>query len=334
LNREVLLQLIDKYLAGETSAEEQQLLHNYFDSFQQSTDWNELELGSRHIMEQQLLQQLQQGLQTSTASRKTYVYRLGNKWLVAAGILAFLLCSYLLWALLYKWNSTIATLEVVTGLQERKQVKLADGTAIWLEPGSRLNYPKAFNDSIRQVTISGEAFFEVAKNPHQPFVIHTGAIRTRVLGTSFAVKAYDTAIQEVAVVTGRVMVQVNEQSNTDAQVITIVANQKASWNNRHHRLEKIELPSTLYYAQRRYGKFIYQGETVAAVIDDIAHQYNVQVQFDAAIGTCTFYGGFDIKQPVGKVLNTLAAALNTQLIKDNAQDTYRLPGGGCFSTKL
>jgi ferric-dicitrate binding protein FerR (iron transport regulator) len=223
---------------------------------------------------------------------------------------------------------------VLTGLQERKQVQLSDGTAIWLEPGSRLLYPEKFSSSIRDVTFLGEAFFEVAKDAKRPFVIHTGTIRTYVLGTSFAVKAYDTAMQEVAVVTGKVKVQVEQPLKKGGQAITVVANQKASWNNSSRRLETLQLPSTLYYAQRRYGKFIYQGETVAAVLDDIAHQYNVQVQYDTAIGACTFYGDFDIKQPVIKVLNTLAAALNTQLIKEKTSNTYRLVGGGCFSTRL
>ena len=334
MTRDVLLQLIDKYLAGKASPEEQDLLHNYFESFQQSTDWNEQELGTRDAMEQQLLLQLRASLGVKTSTSKANVYSLRRKWLLAAGILAALVGCYLFWALLSKGNNKVVMREVFTGLQERKQIRLADGTAIWLEPGSRLLFPEKFSDSIRDVTFLGEAFFEVAKDAQKPFVIHTGTIRTLVLGTSFAVKAYDTTMQEVAVVTGKVKVQVDQQAKTGGQAVTVVPNQKASWNNSSRRLETLQLPSTQYYAQRRYGKFIYQGEAVAAVLDDIAHQYNVQVQYDTAIGACTFYGDFDIKQPVTKVLNTLAAALNTQLIKDKAPNTYRLVGGGCFATRL
>lgn len=334
MNREAFLRLIDKFLTGKASAEEQQLLHNYFESFQQTAGWHEEELGSRNDLEQKLINQLSLALGEKTGSKKAGVFRIGKRWMLAAGFLAVLIGSYLLWNLLHKFLSPATSKEVVTGMQERKQVRLADGTAIWLEPGSRLSYPEKFNDSIREITFAGEAFFEVAKNPDRPFIIHTGTIRTRVLGTSFTVKAYDSSTQEVAVVTGRVSVQADSKTTAGIQAITVIPNQKAKWIHNDRHLEIIQLPSTLYYAQRRYGKFIYQGETVAAVLDDIQHQYNVLIHYDTAVGACTFYGDFDIRQPVGKVLNSMAAALNAQLTKESQQNTYRLLGGGCFPIKL
>lgn len=335
MNRKAFLRLIDKFLAGKTSAEEEQLLHNYFASFQQSSGWNEQQLGPRDDMEQKLIDQLRESLGKKEMEKKARVVTIRKQWMLAAGILAVIIGGYLLWNQLGRQLHSAATMkEVVTGINERKQLQLADGTTIWMEPGSQLHYPEQFRDSTREIDFSGEAFFEVAKNPQHPFIIHTGTIRTRVLGTSFTVKAYDPSTQEVAVVTGRVLVQPDKKTTASTHSVTVVPNQKASWNNRDQRLETIQLPSTLYYAQRRYGKFIYQGETVSAVLDDIRHQYNVRVQIDAAAGNCTFYGDFDIKQPVSKVLNTLAAALNAQLIKEDGQDTYRLKGGGCFTTRL
>jgi transmembrane sensor len=335
LNRETLLQLINKFLAGKTSADEEQLLHNYFNSFQQSSAWDEAQLGSRDVMEQKLRSRLRESIGNHSTDKKARLFHFRKKLLLAAASVVMLLGGYLLWSHLSSLLHRPANIQqIITGLQERKQVQLADGTTIWLEPGSSLHYPTQFNNSTREITFSGEAFFEVAKNREKPFIIHTGTIRTQVLGTSFTVKAYAPARQEVTVVTGRVMVQADSQTKTNIQPLTVTPNQQACWNNQRQQLEKKELPSTLYYAQRRYGKFIYQGETVSAVLDDIKHQYNVQVQYDAALGSCTFYGDFDIKQPVGNVLNTLAAALNTTLIKEQEQNSYRLTGGGCMSTRL
>ncbi len=330
MNREAFLQLIDKFLAGKASAEEEQLLYNYFESFQQSSGWNEQELGPHDAMEQKLLNKLSQALVKKTGSPKAGVFRIGKKWMLAAAFLAVFIGGYLLWNMLNKFHGPAALKEVVTGIEERKQVQLGDGTAIWLEPGSRLSYPEKFTDSIREITFTGEAFFDVAKNPDRPFIIHTGTIHTRVLGTSFTVKAYDSLSQEVAVVTGRVSVQADRKMTAGMQPVMVIPNQKASWNNKDRRIEKIQLSSTSYYAQRRYGKFIYQGETVASVLDDIQHQYNVQLHYDPSMKACTFYGDFDTRQPVGKVLNYLATALNAQLTKESAQNTYRLRGGGCF----
>jgi ferric-dicitrate binding protein FerR (iron transport regulator) len=330
LNREAFLQLIDKFLAGKASAEEEQLLYNYFESFQQSSGWNEQELGPHDTMEQKLMNKLSRALVKKTSSSKAGVFHIGKKWMLAAGFVAVFIGGYLLWNMLNKFHRLAAMKEVVTGAEERKQVRLKDGTAIWLEPGSRLNYPEKFTDSVREITFTGEAFFDVAKNPDRPFIIHTGTIHTRVLGTSFTVKAYDSLSQEVAVVTGRVSVQADRKMTAGMQPIMLVPNQKASWNNKDGRIEKIQLSSTSYYAQRRYGKFIYQGETVASVLDDIQHQYNVQLHYDPAMKTCTFYGDFDTRQPVDKILNYLATALNAQLTKGPTQNTYRLLGGGCF----
>lgn len=333
MNRETLLQLIDRFLAGKTSPDEEQLLHNYFNSFQQSSVWDEAQLGSRDAMEQKLRSRLRESMGSQVTGKKARLFHFSKQKLLAAASVVVLLGGYLLWNHLAGiWRHPANLQQAVTGLQERKQVHLADGTIIWLEPGSSLHYPAQFNNSTREITFSGEAFFEVAKDPEKPFIIHTGTIRTQVLGTSFTVKAYIPASQEVTVVTGRVMVQADDKTKTAVQPLTVTPNQQACWNNQ--RLEKKELPSSLYYSQRRYGKFIYQGETVSAVLDDIMHQYNVQIQFDTALGACTFYGDFDIKQPVDNVLSTLAVALNTSLIKEKEQNNYRLTGGGCNSTRL
>lgn len=326
MNREELLQLIDRFLEGKTSADEEQLLINYYNSFQQSSEWDEEQLGSRDAMEQKLRHRLRESIGHSSTDKKGRLFQFNKQkiWAAAASVI-MLLGGYLLWNRLRDQRQPSANLQhLVTGLQERKRVQLSDGTTIWLEPGSSLHYPGQFIDSTREVTFSGEAFFEVAKNPAKPFIIHTGTIRTRVLGTSFTVQAYAPARQEVTVVTGRVLVEADSKTKSTVQPLTVTPSQQACWNHQRRQLDKKELPNTAYYAQRRYGKFIYQGEPVSAVLDDIMHQYNVQIQFDAALGANTFYGDFDRKQPVTSILNTLAAALNATVIKVKDQNSYRL----------
>ncbi len=67
---------------------------------------------------------------------------------------------------------------------------MPDGSTVWLNAGSKLNYDKSFGTKLREVTLTGEAFFDVVKNPDQPFVIHTHRIDVKVLGTQFNVKSY------------------------------------------------------------------------------------------------------------------------------------------------
>jgi transmembrane sensor len=80
--------------------------------------------------------------------------------------------------------------EVTIGNGSNSHFQLPDGSMVWLNAGSRLNYEKIKQTGLREVYLTGEAFFDVVKNPARPFIIHTATIDVKVLGTSFNVKAY------------------------------------------------------------------------------------------------------------------------------------------------
>jgi transmembrane sensor len=80
--------------------------------------------------------------------------------------------------------------EVVTRNGSKTNLLLPDGSIVWLNAGSRLTYDSLYGTKLREVTLSGEAYFDVVKNPGKPFIIHTGKINIKVLGTVFDVKSY------------------------------------------------------------------------------------------------------------------------------------------------
>jgi transmembrane sensor len=80
--------------------------------------------------------------------------------------------------------------EVITRNGSKSNILLPDGSSVWLNAGSRLTYDSMYGTSLREVTLSGEAYFDVVKNPKKPFIIHTGKINIRVLGTIFNVRSY------------------------------------------------------------------------------------------------------------------------------------------------
>lgn len=87
----------------------------------------------------------------------------------------------------------------------KSTIELTDGSKIWLNADSRISYPPVFAGNTREVYLHGEAFFEVAKNPLRPFIIHLANGTIRVLGTSFNVRAYDNEkLVETSVATGKV----------------------------------------------------------------------------------------------------------------------------------
>ncbi|MCL5129267.1 FecR family protein [Algibacter sp. L4_22] len=116
---------------------------------------------------------------------------------------------------------------------EQTKVTLPDGSLVILNGESYIAYPKQFNDSIREVTLKGQAFFDVSKNPDKPFVIQSGNITTKVLGTSFNIREGD-AMVEVIVSTGRVNVVSQTQS------VYLNPNQKVTYKNTSNKLYKTD----------------------------------------------------------------------------------------------
>jgi transmembrane sensor len=87
-------------------------------------------------------------------------------------------------------GATARLTQVQTRMGTRTNLLLPDGTTVWLNAGSTLTYPLPFTGPNREVILEGEAFFDVAKNPTHPFIVHASSVNIRVLGTSFDVKAY------------------------------------------------------------------------------------------------------------------------------------------------
>ena len=96
---------------------------------------------------------------------------------------------------------------------QKTKVYLADGSIAWLNADTRITYRRHFKDSIRGIELSGEAYFEVAKDPSKPFVVTSGALSVRALGTSFNVSAYpDQPKTQVSLLTGSVKIEMINNS--------------------------------------------------------------------------------------------------------------------------
>ena len=97
---------------------------------------------------------------------------------------------------------------------QKTKIILPDGSKVWLNSESRLEYPSVFNGK-RQVSLRGEAFFEVAKNPNKPFEVFSNGVLTTALGTSFNINAFEENSVVVGLVTGKISVQTNNTLKED-----------------------------------------------------------------------------------------------------------------------
>jgi len=119
--------------------------------------------------------------------------------------------------------------EIKTRKGSRTKLKLPDGSDVWLNAGSKLNYNKDFEKGNREVYLTGEAFFDVVKDVNRPFIIHTTAINVTVLGTQFNVKAYSEDVTtETSLLRGSVEVVLK---NDPSKKYLLKPNQKLVLSN-------------------------------------------------------------------------------------------------------
>ena len=153
------------------------------------------------------------------------------------------------------------------------KVTLADGTAVWLNANSSLSYPSRFEGGKRHVRLSGEAYFQVARNEKMPFVVETNSVVTKVLGTEFNVKAYAHHASHVTLVKGSVDVA-SRQGRTSLRLhpgedATIAPNGTLT----------SRMVDTDVYAYWKEGYFYFDNTKIVDVMRSLGEWYNMDVVF-------------------------------------------------------
>jgi len=135
-----------------------------------------------------------------------------------------------------KLTAVQAISSIVTKNGNRTKIVLPDGSQVWLNAGSNLDYNNSvFNKDLREVTLNGEAYFDVTRNPEKPFIIHTKKMDIKVLGTVFNVRSYsDEKITEAALIKGSIEVTLKDRKD---QKIILKPNEKISIANEELKTE-------------------------------------------------------------------------------------------------
>jgi transmembrane sensor len=228
------------------SATESQQLNEWYEALELVPVDNLLEGSTGEANEKELIwQALNSRIQREAPAR---VYRM-KPWLWKAAAVAILagLSAAWLW-----YRQDPYRLEVATNTGKLQHVVLPDGSQVWLNAKSRLQYNNWAPGKAREVVLNGEAFFDIAQNAHQPFIIHTQTVDIRVLGTSFNVKAYnDDSHTETTLVTGMVQIVMKQE---DGRTVTLAPNQKLVVQNREElkkittvNTNKIQIPDSVNY---------------------------------------------------------------------------------------
>lgn len=147
------------------------------------------------------------------------------------------------------------------------RVELSDGTEVWLNADSRLEYPVAFSGATREVRMQGNAYFVVAKNDTKPFIVHTPRSTIRVYGTQFDVSDYSSQSNLTTLVSGSLSVT-DKQGRTNM----LLPGQQADINGENFAVHWVE---TLYYTAWKEGYFMFREQGVDVIMEQLSNWYGV-----------------------------------------------------------
>ena len=317
MSRQINRELIEKFLAGKCSAEEEQLVNLFLKdpaseklledilSANVGKDWIVFENDkSVHPRQQELKKSMQERIGPVNTARRRNLLHLRNA-AIWIGLILTAMGIYTISYLSNKRGTQVAFVESNNPNGQRSKIILSDSSVVYLGAGSRLKYPENFSGDTRDIYLYGEAFFEVTKEKHKPFTVHTGDVQTKVLGTSFKIEAFKNKPLLVEVATGKVKV---DQVGTDfsRSLAVLTPGQKVLFDHGEIKRETVD-PEEVQ--DLKEARLTFNNASLNDIAEVLQRWYNVKITFkqhtkSAEKMTLTL----DARVPIDKILNVLAAA--------------------------
>ncbi|MDR3696700.1 FecR domain-containing protein [Mucilaginibacter sp.] len=179
------------------------------------------------------------------------------------------------------------------------QIVLADGTKAWLNAASSLKFPTAFTGNTRRVEITGEVYFEVAKNKDKPFIVSSNGAEVEVLGTHFDVMAYNDEPEiKTTLLEGSVKFRKNK-----AEVLLSPGEQAVSaYASGNIKVQKANIGETMAW---REGYFVFQDENIEGIMRKVSRWYNVDVVYKGNMEDKEYGGKISRYKNISDVLKSL-----------------------------
>jgi transmembrane sensor len=294
MDNDSILELMSRSLSGEATPAELKELETALaqDSYLQARYalmqqfWNDHETVSPAGVEetlQQVLGRLQTTQSTPAAAqaKRVSLSPMLKRGLAAAVVVTVLGCIGLWYFTGKNANTaTAALLEKHNARGTKSTIVLPDGSKIWLNADSKIEYPASFAGHLREVYLSGEAFFDVVKDAQRPFIIHLTKGTVRVLGTSFNIRAYaNEKLIETSVATGRVAF-IPDRSTAIQQpdTIYITPNNKVRYTL-HDNQVKVEPTAAAEDKAWTEGRLIFKAITLEEIATALERNFGKKVVF-------------------------------------------------------
>lgn len=216
-------------------------------------------------------------------------------------------------------QSTLKTNRLIIPVGKTYELNLADGTRVKLNSKSELIYPDNFSEHTREVTLIGEAYFDVAKDASKPFIVKANGIDVKVLGTSFNVSCYEQQPTiETTLVEGKVAVVIPNQSE---EIIT--PSQQLVFDKTKQTSATATVDTRIYTSWIN-DKLIFKNERIDVILTKLQYWYDFEIEYDNEnIKENRFSLEIDKDTDLNKILDLINFTSNIKLIKTNHKITLK-----------
>lgn len=297
--------LLEKFSRGECTPQEEKLINDWYENIESNDESGE-PVPALSEMSPEYKKIIEERIWAKVNPRPPE--KRATVWYYAAGIAAIIAIGFLITPLVESKSNTETVAETtkvaptVEETQERfknntnspAKVKLADGSVVTLQPKSEIAYERKFDGPLREVYLSGEAFFNVSRDEKRPFRVYSEEVVTQVLGTSFTVKAYvgDKEVT-VAVRTGKVSVYAKHHKEaskeaSSAKPIILAPNQQAVYNRNNDKVikEVVDNPAIILPKSNLFH-MSFDEAPVTQIFDVLQENYGIDIVYDKEVlGKC------------------------------------------------
>ncbi len=204
--------------------------------------------------------------------------------------------------------------EVRVPVGKRISLILSDGTKMWVNAGSIVKFPSHFDKKQREVSVDGEVYADVVKNPKKPFVFHTKEFNVQVLGTSLNIHAYsDDPNQQVTLVEGKVKVKSSQGEHFLKPDESYFADGKT---------EEVREVDVTFFTSWKDGFYRFKDQQLKDVIQNLERYYGTDIECSPKIAKMTCSGYLDLKDDINMVLRGVAFSMDIKFKKE--ESSYKL----------
>jgi transmembrane sensor len=248
------------------------------------------------------------------------------RWRVAAMVAAAVVITVAIYVLTWRpaGTATEYAAQTVAHPDHTRHLVLPDGSVVILHAGSTLDYPPSFPENSREVSLKGEAYFDVQHDDKKPFIIHTGAVRTIVLGTAFNISSDNNRVT-VSVTGGKVRVESGRKVLAE-----LTPNQQIVYDVPQDTAEQKTVNAEQLVTNWTKKDMDFDGDSFGRIAEVISQRYGVVIRFkNPVLAKCRIVASFSGTEALEKVLGTLCIIQNASYSRNPGNKEIEIDGKGC-----